>query len=187
MLQNADIELRTARLILRPPSLADLDPWITMMADEEVARYIGGVQPPSMVWRALMCMAGAWHLAGYAMFSVIERSSGRWVGRLGPWQPYGWPGTEIGWTIVRDCWGRGYATEGAIAAADWAFDRLGWKEMIHCIAPDNTASQAVARKLGSLNRGPGKLTPPLENLAIDIWGQTREQWRRGAARASPTP
>ena len=81
------------------------------------------------------------------MFSVIEKSTGRWVGRLGPWQPEGWPGPEIGWAIVRDCWGRGYAPEGAIAATNWAFDTLGWTEIIHSIAPDNLPSQQVARKL----------------------------------------
>jgi RimJ/RimL family protein N-acetyltransferase len=174
---NAEVELRTARLLLRPPRLEDLDPWAAMMADEAVAPRIGGVQPLSQVWRSLMCVAGAWHLAGHSMFSVIERSSGRWIGRLGPWSPAEWPGNEIGWAIVRDCWGRGYATEGASAAADWAFEQLGWTDMIHVIAPDNVASQAVARKLGSQNRGPGRLPPPWNDVPVELWGQSREQWR----------
>lgn len=178
MSKISDVELRTERLILRPPRLEDLTPWAAMMADEEVARHIGGVQAPSLVWRGLMCMAGAWELVGYAMFSVIERSTGRWIGRLGPWKPHGWPGTEIGWAIVRECWGRGYASEGANVAADWAFEHLGWTEIIHSIAPDNAASQAVARKLGSRNRGPGRLPAPWDNVAVDLWGQTREEWRR---------
>ena len=55
--------------------------------------------------------------------------------------------------------------------------------MIHSIAPLNVASQGVAKKLGSINRGPGKLPPPYENSPIEIWGQSREQWRaRRAAR-----
>lgn len=178
MPEVADIELRTPRLILRPPRLEDLSPWTAMAADEEVARYMGGVQHPSAIWRAVMCMAGAWHLVGYALFTVIERSTGRWIGRIGPWNPLGWPGPEIGWAIIRECWGRGYATEGATAAADWAFEHLGWTEIIHCIAPENARSQAVARRLGSRNRGPGKLPPPSENVAVDIWGQTREEWHR---------
>jgi RimJ/RimL family protein N-acetyltransferase len=91
--------------------------------------------------------------------------------------PEGWPGTEVGWGIVRDCWGRGYATEGAAAAIDFAFDRLGWSEVIHAIAPDNTASQQVARKLGSRNRGAGRLPPPFAYAPVEIWGQTREEWR----------
>ena len=67
------------------------------------------------------------------MFSVIEKSTGRWVGRLAPWTPDGWPGTEVGWGIARDRCGLGYATEAATAAIDWAFDALGWSEVIHVI------------------------------------------------------
>ena len=65
---------------------------------------------------------------------------------LRPWHPEGWLGPEIGWAIIRQCWGRGYATEGAAATMDWVFDALGCNEVIHCIAPDNIASQVVARR-----------------------------------------
>jgi RimJ/RimL family protein N-acetyltransferase len=172
-----DVHLETPRLLLRVPRLDDLDPWAAMMADQDVARFIGGVMPRAMTWRTLMVMIGAWHAHGFAMFSVIEKASGRWIGRLGPWQPDGWPGPEIGWAITRDCWGRGYATEGAIAATNWAFDHLGWTEVIHAIAPENVASQRVAEHLGSHNRGPGRLPAPFDNVAIDLWGQTRDDWR----------
>ena len=171
------LQLETPRLLLRPPHLDDLDAWAEMMMDPEAARFIGGTMPRALSWRGIMTMIGSWHANGFAMFSVIEKSTGRWVGRLGPWQPEGWPGPEIGWAIVRDCWGRGYAPEGAVAATNWAFDTLGWTEIIHSIAPDNLPSQQVARKLGSRNRGPGKLPPPFESDVVDIWGQTRAEWR----------
>lgn len=171
------LRLETPRLILRPPRLEDLDAWTLMMQDEPTARFIGGVMPRAICWRQLMTMVGSWHAVGFAMFAVMEKSSGRWIGRLGPWQPEGWPGTEIGWAIVRDCWGKGYAIEGAAASMDWAFDHLGWTEAIHSIAPDNVASQRVAEKLGSRNRGPGVLPAPFEGSRIDIWGQSREEWR----------
>jgi RimJ/RimL family protein N-acetyltransferase len=177
-----DLRLETPRLILRAPRLEDLDAWSEMMADQVVARFIGGVAPRSVCWRQLMTLIGAWHAHGFGMFSVIEKASGRWIGRLGPWRPEGWPGTEVGWAIVRDRWGQGYAGEGAIAATNWAFDTLGWSEVIHSIAPENVASQRVAQKLGSRVLGPGKLPPPCENDRVDLWGQTREQWRgRGSA------
>ncbi|HEY4972341.1 MAG TPA: GNAT family N-acetyltransferase, partial [Steroidobacteraceae bacterium] len=172
----AQPEFQTARLILRPIRMEDFEPWAQMMTDSEAARFIGGLQVRAVAWRGFMTMAGAWHLQGFAMFSVIERASGRWVGRLGPWYPDGWPGREVGWAIVRDCWGRGYAPEGAAAAMDWVFDELGWHDVIHSIAPDNVASQVVARKLGSSNRGPGRLPAPFEATRIDLWGQTRVQW-----------
>lgn len=171
------LRIETPRLILRPTRWEDFDAWAAFLADEEATRFLGGVQSRPLAWRTVMCMAGAWQLRRPAMFSVIEKSSGRWVGRLGPWTPEGWPGTEVGWGIARECWGRGYATEGAAATIDWAFDNLGWTDVIHTISPQNLASQGVARKLGSRNRGPGKLPPPLENQPVDVWGQTREEWR----------
>ena len=169
--------LETARLILRPPTLADFEPWCAFSADAEAARYIGGVSAPPQVWRSMMTVAGAWALEGFSMFSVVEKESGRWIGRLGPWRPHGWPGTEVGWGIVRDCWGRGYATEGAVAAIDWAFDHLGWTEVIHTIEPANVNSQAVARRLGSSILRQARLPPPMD-VEVDVWGKSREAWRR---------
>jgi RimJ/RimL family protein N-acetyltransferase len=177
-----ELRIETPRLILRVPRADDLDPWAAMMSDEEAAHFIGGAMPRSVTWRGLMTMIGSWHAMGFAMFSVIEKSSGRWVGRLGPWMPEGWPGPEVGWAIARDCWGRGYAPEGAIAATNWAFDTLGWDRVIHSIDPANVASQAVAQKLGSRNLGPGTLPPPFHEAAVDIWGQSRDEWNAKHAR-----
>ena len=169
--------LETRRLVLRPPREEDLDGWAAFMADEESARFVGGVQPREVAWRFMATMTGSWALKGFGMFSVVEKASGRWIGRLGPWQPEGWPGTEVGWGVLREHWGKGYATEGSAAAIDWAFDVLGWNDVIHCIDPANADSVAVARRLGSANRGPGRMAPPFENHPIDIWGQTRAEWR----------
>ena len=177
-----DLRIETPRLLLRPPRLDDLDAFAAMMTDEETARFIGGTMPRAMTWRGLMTMIGAWHAQGFAMFSVFEKSSGRWIGRLGPWLPEGWPGPEIGWSIVRDCWGRGYAVEGAIATTNWAFDTLGWTHMIHSIAPQNVASQRVAQKLGSRLLGPGTLPAPYEHDRVDLWGQSKAEWEAQALR-----
>ncbi|GAB2491919.1 GNAT family N-acetyltransferase [Pseudoxanthomonas sangjuensis] len=167
--------LETARLVLRPPCADDFEPWAGFMADERSARYLGGVQPRAVAWRALAAMIGAWHLRGFSMFSVIEKASGRWIGRLGPWQPEEWPGTEVGWGIVRDAEGRGYATEGSTAAIDWAFDALGWREVIHTIQPGNEPSKAVARKLGSRYLRMDRLPAP-HGFEVEVWGQDRGEW-----------
>ena len=169
--------LETERLVLRPPIQADLDGWARFTADEEATAHLGGPQSRPLAWRGMAATAGSWALQGFGMFSVIEKATGLWVGRLGPIHPEGWPGDEVGWGLAREAWGKGYATEGAIACMDWAFDTLGWSDIIHTIAPDNPASAAVAVRLGSINRGPGRLPEPYANEAVDIWGQTREQWR----------
>ena len=168
--------IQTERLLLRRPELQDLDRWAEMMADESAARYVGGVQSKPIVWRSVMSQAGAWSLTGVAMFSVIEKSSGLWLGRVGPWNPYGWPGTEVGWSLHPDAWGKGYAFEAARATMDYAFDTLGWTDVIHSINPENARSQRLAERLGSHNRGPGRLPAPYENDPVDLWGQTREEW-----------
>ena len=183
MATRVDTVIETERLILRVPRTDDLDGFVELMTDEEAARYIGKVQAPPVVWRGLAVMAGSWLLNGFGMFSVIEKASGRWVGRLGPWQPEGWPGTEVGWGLSRDVWGRGYATEGATAAMDYAFDVLGWTEAVHTIEPANTGSQAVARRLGSTILRQARMPAPFEDMVLDVWGQSREQWlARRAAR-----
>jgi RimJ/RimL family protein N-acetyltransferase len=169
--------LHTARLILRTPELGDLDRWAQMMADAETCKYLGGVQPRSMVWRGIMTMIGAWHVTGVSMFSVVEKSSGRWLGRIGPWHPEGWPGDEVGWALHPDSQGHGYATEAAIACMDYAVKKLGWNEIIHTIDPQNMASIKVAQRLGATLRGPGKLPPPHEHALVQIWGQTAANWR----------
>ena len=167
--------LETDRLILRVPEPADFEAWAAFSADAETMEHLGGVMTRSAAWRHMAMVVGAWSLRGYSMFSVIEKSTGLWVGRLGPWRPEGWPGTEVGWGLARAAHGKGYATEGAAAAMDYAFEILGWDEVIHTIDPANTASQAVARRLGSRILRQTSLPPPI-SAAVDVWGQTRAEW-----------
>lgn len=169
--------LFTERLILRPPEAQDFEPWAEFHADEVTMRFLGGVQSRSVAWRSLCGMTGAWAIRGFSMFSVIDRASGVWMGRIGPWQPEGWPGTEIGWGVARAFAGKGYAQEAAIAAMDFAVDMLGWDDIIHTIDPENAASIALARRLGSANRGPSRLPPPFEASPVDAWGQSADEWR----------
>jgi RimJ/RimL family protein N-acetyltransferase len=168
--------LETPRLILRPPVAADLDGFAAFAADPDCARFLGGVQPRAVAWRNLATMAGSWALHGFAMFSVIEKASGAWIGRVGPWRPEGWPGTEVGWGLVSSAWGRGYAAEAASASLDFAFDVLGWSEVIHTIDEANEPSKAVARRLGSRHLRQCVLPAPFD-IELECWGQSREDWR----------
>lgn len=168
--------IETARLILRVPRREDFEAWAAIGTDAETMRHLGGTQSRFDAWNRFVGTVGSWHVLGFGVFSVIRKSDRRWIGRVGPLHPADWPGDEIGWTLARDAWGHGYATEAATAAADWAFDALGWQRIIHCIAPDNVESQAVARRLGSVLQGAGKLPAPHDNDPIEIWGQSREQW-----------
>ena len=168
--------LETERLLLRPPRQEDLDGWAALMADEESSKFIGGPLGRAAAWRGMAAMAGSWTLKGFGMFSVIEKATGEWIGRLGPWQPEEWPGPEVGWALIRSAWGKGFATEGAAATMDWAFGHLGWSKVIHCIDPGNMGSISVAERLGSSFIGRGRLPPPFDHMDVDIWGQTSQDW-----------
>jgi RimJ/RimL family protein N-acetyltransferase len=174
--------LETDRLILRAPVAEDFEAYAAWAADAEVMRYIGGAQARPVAWRGFCSIIGAWHVRGFSMFSIFEKASGRWIGRMGPWQPEGWPGTEVGWAFARDCWGKGYATEGAVACMDYAFDVLGWDEAIHTIDPANAGSQAVAKKLGSTLKGMAKMPAPFEHLPAEYWSQSRDEWAENRKR-----
>jgi RimJ/RimL family protein N-acetyltransferase len=175
--------LETPRLILRAPIEADLDGFAALMADEESARFIGGVQTRAAAWRFMAALAGSWVLKGFSMFSAIEKSSGLWVGRVGPWQPEGWPGTEVGWGVLRSAWGQGYASEAARASIDWAFQTQGWSEVVHTISSPNAASKGVARRMGSRYLRQGRLPAPFD-MDLEVWGQSRADWLAAKAGVS---
>ena len=82
-----------------------------------------------------------------------ERATGELVGRVGCLEPAGWPGFEIGWVLARPFWGKGYATEAARAALQFARDVLERDRIISLIRPGNDASIRVAAKLGATPDG----------------------------------
>ena len=172
--------LTTPRLTLTPPTAADFDDFAALQGDERVMRMLGGVQPRAVAWRTFMQTAGSWAIHGFGFFMVRERDGGRFVGRIGCHQPVGWPGTEVGWALTHAAQGRGYATEAAAACVDFAVDRLGWTEVIHCIETANTPSAAVAQRLGARLLRVALLPEPI-GKPVDCWGQTAEEWkaRRG--------
>ncbi len=172
--------LQTERLILRLPEASDLDGWAEMNSHEETMRFIGGVKSRPETWRMLCTMRGARDIKGFAMFSVIERATGHWVGRIGPWEPEGWPGKEVGWGVSPKFAGRGYAYEAAVTTMDYAVGVLGWPFVIHTIDPANHRSIALAERLGSTNGGPTTLPDPFQNARVDAWGQSAAQWRARA-------
>lgn len=179
---NLGPTLVTPRLILRPPTQEDFDGFASMAQEEDTMRFIGGALRRDAAWRGMATMAGAWSLLGYSMFSVIEKETGEWIGRLGPWRPGGkeggWPGDEVGWALKRAAMGKGYAAEGAAAALDWAFDHLGWDHVIHCIEKANAPSIALALRLGSKRERENVALPaPYDAVNVDIYGQSRAQWR----------
>jgi RimJ/RimL family protein N-acetyltransferase len=171
--------LQTERLVMRAPRGEDLDEWATIMADPDVARYIA---PAPMTrdeaWRSIAASLGHWQLRGYGAWAVERKSDGAMIGRVGMINPEGWPGLEIGWTLGKSYWGKGYATEAAAAAMRYAFLTQPVDRLISNIDPDNTPSQAVASRLGETKGERTALRVAGKDYPIDIWVITRGEWQR---------
>jgi RimJ/RimL family protein N-acetyltransferase len=172
--------LHTERLILRAQRPEDTEPLMAAYADEDFARFITFERRAltrQEAWRPIAVVAGAWATMGYSEWMVEERASGAPVGRIGPWQPEGWPDLEIGWAVFPKHQRRGYAVEGAAAAMVWAHEVLGRDHVIHLIDLDNRASEKVAAALGA-EPGPIWDSPLVRNARI---------WTTHWARFAGTP
>jgi len=147
--------LHTPRLILRGFSASDVEPYVRMMADPDVTRFLGDGRPLDRIdaWRQLALLVGHWELRGFGLWAVEERATGRLIGRIGCHEPEGWPGFELGYVLAREAWGRGLAREGAAAALDHARRVLKRREIISLIRPANRPSIALATHFGAQRTG----------------------------------
>ena len=141
--------------MLRGFTAAHVEPYVRMMADPEVTRFLGDGRPLDRAdaWRQLALLIGHWELRGFGLWAVEERASGRFIGRIGCHEPDGWPGFELGYVLAREAWGRGLAREGATAALEFARRELGRDTIISLIRPANRASIAVAEHFGARRTG----------------------------------
>jgi RimJ/RimL family protein N-acetyltransferase len=141
-----------------------------MSRDEEVQRFLGGLKSAYDAFGNLATHAGHWALRGYGGFVVERLEDGAFLGRVGFYEPPGWPQTEVGWKLGRAAWGHGYATEAARAVIAFGFTALDMPELCSLIDPANAGSAAVARRLGYENTG-----------TIEIPFGTADRWviRRG--------
>jgi RimJ/RimL family protein N-acetyltransferase len=139
--------LETDRLLLRPLTLTDLDDYVEMHSAPDVARTMGSVNHADAV-RRIERNEREWRQHGYGLMSLIERETGRFVGRSGLkyWPQFG--ETEVGWVLQPAYWGRGFATEAARGCLDWGFRNLDVPYITAMIVPANTRSIAVAERLG---------------------------------------
>ena len=170
---TADATLETPRLRLRQFCEGDLDAYARITADPEVMRHVGGsALTRDEAWRSLGYLLGHWQIRGFGLYAAEEKASGALVGRIGLYQPEGWPGLEVGWLVDRPRWGEGFASEGGAACLAHAFERLGARRVISVIEPPNVASIRVAEKLGERFRE----RIQLQGKPVLVYGIERAEW-----------
>lgn len=159
--------IETRRLRLRGFRQSDFEAFAAFYSDEEAAHFVGGVRPRDDAWRAMAMFSGHWQLRGYGFFCVADRESDAYLGWCGPWCPEGWREPELGYSFLRAAQGRGYATEAALAARDFAYRTLSLTTLVSYIDPDNRPSQRLAERLGARR----------EEGLFDLRGSPVETWR----------
>lgn len=169
------ISLESERLRLRQFRAEDFEPYAVICADPEVMRHLGPGQPLARweAWRQMAMILGHWQLRGFGLWAVEERATGALVGRIGFFEPDGWPGFELGWMLRRESWGKGYATEGARCALAHAFTTMGRTHLISLIRPDNAPSIRVAERIGERLEG----RVDLFGAEALVYGIDRTSWR----------
>jgi RimJ/RimL family protein N-acetyltransferase len=147
--------IETERLRLRAHQTDDFADCVLMWSDPAIARYtIGTPSPPQRTWLRILAYRGHWALLGFGYWAVEERASGRYIGELGfadfkrDIQPSieGMP--ELGWALVSQAHGKGYATEALRAAVAWGDSHFRSTRTVCIIHRDNRRSLRVAEKLG---------------------------------------
>jgi [ribosomal protein S5]-alanine N-acetyltransferase len=158
------LALTTERLLLRAPIAEDAEALAPMYADPEVMRFVGDGRPLTRAEteRSVRRMIDRWDADGFGLFTTVRKDDEAVIGRVGllVWNTETWEPTtraeaangrtevEVGYTLGRDYWGLGYATEAAGAVRDYALADLAAERLIALIIHGNTASENVARKLG---------------------------------------
>jgi len=170
--------LETERLILRGWREEDFPSLAAIHGDADVMTFLGGVQEATDAWRAMSQLVGHWVLRGYGKWAVERKSDGAMMGRVGLINPAGWPGLEVGWTLGKEYWGQGYASEAATAAMNYAFLTQRVDKLISCIDPDNVPSQKVAMRIGETKGGRIDLRIGGKDYPVDLWGITRGEWQK---------
>jgi RimJ/RimL family protein N-acetyltransferase len=181
----APMELRTPRLLLRQMKPSDLDAWCEMNADPEVRRYFPKVNTREDSTGEFTRIRDSIAQRGWGMWAAEVPGVFPFIGFIGlnapgfeaPWQP----AVEIGWRLARSAWGNGYATEGASAALQFAFEHLALPQVIAMSVEPNTPSHRVMERIG-MSRWHGMefdhpRVPPEWPLKRHITHRiTREHW-----------
>jgi RimJ/RimL family protein N-acetyltransferase len=143
------MNVESLRLLGAPPEDADLDFLAALLGDERVGRTLGGVRDRMQAADILALHRGHWAREGFGYWIWRERQTGEPVARGGLQRTmvedelvY-----ELGWAVLPERWGHGYATEVGRASAEVAA-RLGLEPVVAYTMPHNTASRRVMEKLG---------------------------------------
>jgi RimJ/RimL family protein N-acetyltransferase len=139
--------------------------------------------PPDRVSRLADASLRQWRVNGFGPWVAIDKATGAWVGRIGLDELEEWPEIhkiEVGFELHRAWWGRGLATEGALAALRFGFDQLGLERIISVTAASHAAARRVMEKAGLVYEGTRYWMNP--QVPVVWYSLDRATWQRRTSR-----
>jgi len=142
--------IQTTHLTLRPLEPNDAGVLYRIYQSEGVLHYFPNPVPPPLdkVQRFIAGQQIHWEKHGYGDWGVVPVGEGEIIGWVGLQFLPELDETEVGFLLDRPFWGRGYATEAALASMQFGFVRFGLGHIIALVHPDNLASRRVIEKCG---------------------------------------
>ncbi len=146
------VEIRTPRTLLRAWKESDREAWAAMNADDEVRKYFPKVLTREESDAEFERINSGVKQRGWGMWALEIPGAHPFSGFVGlnppaydaVWQP----AVEIGWRLAQDTWHKGYATEAAQAAMQFAFEHLQLPQVLALSVTTNTPSHMVMDRLG---------------------------------------
>jgi len=144
--------LETARLVIRSFEARDAVPWLAMVTDPEVRRFLPAGPPPTMedFQRVLGERQAMERELGHAMWAVDDKTTGTFVGQCGlrPVDEGAGPEIDLAYHFTRASWNKGYGTEAAVAVLAHGFGPVGLGCIMAVVVPENVGSWRVMEKAG---------------------------------------
>lgn len=177
-------QLETKRLVLRNWRTEDREPFFNIMSDPEVMKYFLTTYDRLQSNAVIEKMRALIIHQGWGVWAIERKNDNALLGMLGlykgdsdfPFSPF----VEVLWRLRKDCWGQGYATEGAKAVLDFAFNTLKLNEVVAFTSIHNKRSENVMRRLGMSNANANFFHPrvdPKHWLSEHVlYKVTREEW-----------
>ncbi len=142
--------IKTARLTLRPFTLQDAELLHHILIIPGVLEYFPSSDPPDLerVQKLVQRQIDQWEDHNYGWWAVEPDGAGELIGWSGLQYLPETDEIEISYLLGKPYWGKGLATESAIAGLDYGFKSLGIEKIIGIVHPENVASQKVLEKIG---------------------------------------
>ncbi len=144
--------LESGGLRMRAPRPSDFDAYAEFCGSARSAS-VGGPYTRTQAMHRFVGLLGHWGFYGYGRWMVADARTDAPLGVVGLMNEEDWPEPEIAWSVFAEAEGRGVAYEAALIARRYAYEELGWSTVISCTTPDNTRSEALARRLGAVEDG----------------------------------